>query len=174
MTDCDRVKTERINTSNIWGINIVENNLRPRVQHLQRCYAFSRANNQRSSNSAHNSRVTEWFTGAIGHPHSELLYDCVLRGIFRLLNRIKVVNWHHNPLGPSFSAPHQTINNCDNLSKYLTVWAKLIPWKMLFFNSELQTTFTWTVRRQPGNKFMWYDLIQVNCSDLLLFVIHPD
>lgn len=41
--------------------------------------------------SAHNARVTEWFTRAIGHSHLELLYDCVLRGVFRLRNRVKVV-----------------------------------------------------------------------------------
>lgn len=65
---------------------------------------------------------------------------------------MKVVNWHHNPWGLSFSVLHQTINSCDNLSKYLTLWAKLIPWKLFVFNSEQQTTFTWTMRQQPGKQ----------------------
>lgn len=55
---------------------------------LKKVLCIQHREQQEIVDSAHNARVTEWFTRAIGHSHLELLYDCVLSGVFRLRNRL--------------------------------------------------------------------------------------
>lgn len=107
VNDCCTATTQRINVSKVWLQNSVSMRAAFNevlcIQHSEQLIA----------------RVAEWFTGAGGHLHSEMLYDCLPTGDFC---RIKTPTSRFAP----------TIRSCDH-------WAKQIQQKRAAEDLHLKT-----------------------------------